>query len=253
LSVAVLAGCSPLTPTTDPVYLRIQDLEARLIRIERVMENESLIELATQLSQLQAETASLRGELETLRYESENAATRDRDLYVDLDTRLQNLERGQVRGGVPPTAQAPGPAPGLGTGPGPVAAAPAVGDQDAYNAAFALIQARRYEDATRAFTDFLVLYPGSLLRDNAQYWLAETYYVRRQFSTALPEFQAVLDDYPQSAKQPDALLKVGYCNHELGQLDAARAALREVQRLYPDTTAARLATQRLERISQENG
>jgi tol-pal system protein YbgF len=246
LSLAA-AGCSSLTPTTDPVYLRLQDIDARLIRIERVIENESLIELSTQLTQLQAETASLRGEIETLRYESENSAARDRDLYVDVDTRLQNLERGGARV-VPPTGaglQAPQA--------GAAAPPPAVGDQDAYNAAFELIQARRYEEATRAFTDFLVGYPESALRDNAQYWLAETYYVRRQFAVALPEFQTVLDAYPQSAKLADALLKVGYCNHELGQIDAARAALREVQRLYPDTTAARLATQRLERINQETG
>lgn len=245
LPLAALAGCSSLTPTTDPVYLRLQDIDARLIRIERVVENESLIELATQISQLQTETASLRGEIETLRYESENSAVRDRDLYIDVDTRLQNLERGQTRAAPPASSDSQVPT---------QAAAPSsVGDQEAYNAAFALIQARRYEDATRAFTDFLVVYPASSLRDNAQYWLAETYYVRRQFAVALPEFQTVLDAYPQSAKLPDALLKVGYCNHELGQLDAARAALREVQRLYPDTTAARLATQRLERISQETG
>ena len=246
LSMVALAGCSSLTPTTDPVYLRLQDMDARLIRIERVVENESLIELATQLSQLQAETASLRGEIETLRYESENAAQRDRDLYIDVDNRLQNLERGQARAPAPPVGEAavPGPA---------VAAAPSVGDQEAYNAAFELIQGRRYEQATRAFTDFLANYPQSALRDNAQYWLAETYYVRRQFAEALPQFQKVLDEYPRSAKLPDALLKVGYCNHELGQRDAARAALREVQRLYPDTTAARLATRRLERIGQETG
>ena len=247
LSMVAFAGCSSLTPTTDPVYLRLQDMDARLIRIERVVENESLIELATQLSQLQAETAGLRGEIETLRYESQNAAQRDRDLYIDVDNRLQNLERGQARAPTPPIGDAPAP------GPAAAAAAPAAGDQEAYNAAFELIQARRYEEATRAFTDFLAVYPRSVLRDNAQYWLAETYYVRRQFAAALPQFQKVLDEYPQSAKLPDALLKVGYCNHELGQRDAARAALREVQRLYPDTTAARLATQRLERIGQETG
>jgi tol-pal system protein YbgF len=241
--MAVLAGCSSLTPATDPVYLRLTDIEARLIRIERVVENESLIELATELSQLQAETQSLRGEIETLRFESENAATRQRDLYIDVDTRLQNLEQTQPRAAVSPGAQT-----------GALAAAPGSGgDQEAYNAAFELIQARRYDDAASAFTSFLTTYPGSALRDNAQYWLAETYYVRRQFAEALPEFQRVLDDYPQSAKLPDALLKVGYCNPELQRFDAARQALQQVQRLYPDTTAARLATQRLERIGQETG
>jgi tol-pal system protein YbgF len=245
LSLTFLAGCSSLTPTTDPVYLRLQDIDARLIRIERVISNESLIELATQVSQLQTETASLRGEIETLRYESENAATRDRDLYIDLDTRLQNLEQTRAVVAPAPTAGAAAPTAG---------AVPATrSDQEAYDAAFGLIQARRYDEAASAFTSFLSSYPDSSLRDNGQYWLAETYYVRRQFADALPHFQKVLDEYPQSAKLPDALLKVGYCNHELGQLDAARAALREVQRLYPDSTAARLAAQRLERIGQETG
>jgi len=256
LSLGVLAGCSSLTATSDPVYLRLTDVEARLQRIERVVENESLIEIASQLSALQAEAQSLRGEIETLRFESESAAARQRDLYVDVDERLQSLEQATARGGFSA-------APGGGQGQGAFGGAPAgagagsgqssVNDQQAYNTAFELIQARRYEDAANAFMSFLTTYPMSGLRDNAQYWLAETYYVRRQFAEALPEFQKVLDEYPQSAKLPDALLKVGYCNHELQRFDAARQALQQVQRMYPDTTAARLASQRLERIGRETG
>jgi TolA-binding protein len=60
----------------------------------------------------------------------------------------------------------------------------------------------------------------------------------------------VIDGFPQSAKLADALLKVGYCNDELKNTDAARTALQQVMRRFPDTTAARLATQRLERLSQ---
>jgi TolA-binding protein len=77
--------------------------------------------------------------------------------------------------------------------------------------------------------------------------------VQRQFPDALAQFQRVLDMYPQSAKLPDALLKIGYCNYELKQWDAARSALEQVSRQFPDTTAARLAVQRLERLAQETG
>jgi len=52
---------------------------------------------------------------------------------------------------------------------------------------------------------------------------------------------------------PDALLKIGYCNYELDRFDEARQALEQVTRLYPDTTASRLAAQRLDRIAQETG
>jgi tol-pal system protein YbgF len=93
-------------------------------------------------------------------------------------------------------------------------------------------------------------FPQSPLADNAQYWLAETQYVRGQYQTALAEFQKVLEKYPQSAKTPDALLKVGYCQSELKNPEGARTALQQVMRQYPDTTAARLAAQRLERLSQ---
>ena len=245
LLAAVAAGCSTLTPVDDPVYLRMTDIEARLIRIERLFDNESLISLASQVDQLRSDTQSLRGEIETLRFETGNAAERQRDLYLDVDQRLQSIEQAQAAGA---------PAVGLSnqfvTG---NQAQPAGNVQESYDAAFALIQARRYQEAANAFASFMTTFPGNRVADNAQYWYAETQYVQQEFTAALAEFQKVIDDYPQSAKIPDALLKVGYCNFELQRFDAARAALQQVARLYPDTTAARLAEQRLQRIAQEVG
>jgi tol-pal system protein YbgF len=259
--IAVAAvGCTSLTPSEDPVNLKLTDLEARVLRIERVVENQSLIQLASELEQLRAETMKLRGDIETLRFETENSDGRQRDLYVDVDRRLQTLEQAQQRiGFAPPPATAPQSG---GSGQASSSQAPAVAaapprpvgtDQQNYQAAFDLIQARKYQEAGTAFTKFLSDFPTSPLADNAQYWLAETRYVQRQFQSALPEFQKVVDNYPQSAKLPDALLKVGYCQIELGNREAARTALQQVMRQYPDTTAARLASQRLDRLSQEGG
>jgi tol-pal system protein YbgF len=255
IAAVAVVGCSSLTPAEDPVYLKLTDLEARLIRIERVFENESLIQLSTDLERLRSETSALRGEIETLRFETEGSATRQRELYVDVDNRLQALEQSRAAsfGAVPPPVQG-----GFGASPSPspsqAAAAPPPRptgtDQQNYQAAFEMIQARRYPEAGTAFREFLTAFPSSPLRDNAQYWLAETYYVQRQFQAALPEFQKVIDDYPQSAKVADALLKVGYCQDELNNDSAARTALQQVMRQFPDTTAARLASQRLERVSQ---
>jgi tol-pal system protein YbgF len=129
-----------------------------------------------------------------------------------------------------------------------VAARPTGSDQQNYQAAFDLIQARKYDEANSAFTSFLTQFPTSPLADNAQYWLAETHYVRGQYQNALPEFRKVIESYPQSAKLPDALLKVGFCQAELGDRSAARTSLQEVMRQFPDTTAARLASQRLDRL-----
>lgn len=253
-SILAVTGCSTLTPVDDPMYLRMTDIEARLIRIERLFDNESLISLATQLDQLRADTQSLRGEVETLRFETENSAERQRNLYVDVDERLRSIEQSQTRASAPPAFNSGNNAGGAPAGDSGGGGQPSFGsDQEAYDAAFAMIQARRYEEAASAFTSFLTQRAGSPLSDNAQYWLAETHYVRRQFAAALPEFQKVVNDYPQSAKLPDALLKVGYCNFELQRWDAARTALQQVTRQFSGTTAARLAQQRLDRIAQEAG
>jgi TolA-binding protein len=61
----------------------------------------------------------------------------------------------------------------------------------------------------------------------------------------------VVDRFPQSRKVPDSLLKIGFCNYELKRYDAARKALRTVVATYPETTAARLASERLERMTAE--
>ena len=262
IALIVLTVCSALTspPASaarreeeEALALKVTDLEARLIRIEKILENQSLIQLANELDQLRNETKAMRGELDTLRYESQNGATRQRELYVDVDKRLQSLEQAQ-RGALAPPTQPQGGFAGAAPNqpPAPAPARPAGTDQQNYQAAFDLMQARKYEEAGKAFTEFLAGFPQSPLADNAQYWLAETIYVRGQYQGALAQFQKVIDAYPQSAKLPDALLKVGYCQAELGNRDAARLALQQVTRKYPDTTAARLATQRLERL-QEGG
>jgi tol-pal system protein YbgF len=129
-----------------------------------------------------------------------------------------------------------------------VAARPVGSDQQNYDAAFALLQARKYDEAAPAFEAFLSQFPTSPRADNAVYWLAETHYVRGRYNDALPVFRRVIEQYPQSDKVPDALLKVGYCQDELGDRAAARQSLQEVMRQFPDTTAARLASQRLDRL-----
>jgi len=75
--------------------------------------------------------------------------------------------------------------------------------------------------------------------------------VTRQFGDALVEFEKVVAEFPRSQKIPDALLKIGFCNYELGQWTNARTALSRVTSEYTDKTAARLAEQRLAQMERE--
>ncbi len=254
LTACLSAGaCVTIPPEEDPVYLKLTDLEARLVRIERVVDNQSLIQLANQVEQLQSETQALRGEIETLRFESENAGNRQRDLYLDVDRRLGELETASQAAPAVPTAATGDSVLGAGGVPSGQVPVPGGNDRANYQAAFEMLKEGRYGESAQAFQQFLVAFASSPLADNAQYWLAETYYVQRNFKTALPAFEKVLETYPESRKIPDALLKIGYCNYELEQWDQARTALQQVAADYPETTAARLANQRLERMAQETG
>ncbi len=117
-----------------------------------------------------------------------------------------------------------------------------------YQRAFRLLKQSRYDQAIKAFNEFLAAHPDSDYADNAQYWLGEAFYVTRQFEQALGEYNKLVAGYPDSQKLTHALLKIGYSRHELGQTEAAVALLEELQQKYPDTTAARLAASRLQKI-----
>lgn len=245
VTAALLAGgCTMMNPPReDPVQLRLAELERRIEAIERILANGSLVELTMQMDELQRRTAELQGRAETLAYQAEGSDERQRDLYMDLDERIQELERGMQRG---PGSAAATAAPGAGDLP-----VPGGTDRENYQAAFELLKEQRYEPAAAAFRQFLVTFPDSQLADNAQYWLAESYYVTDKFEDALGQFRAVIDRYPRSRKLPDALLKMGYCNYELKRWNEARSALTRVTTDFSDSTAARLAEQRLKRMSDE--
>ncbi|MGH8497089.1 MAG: tol-pal system protein YbgF [Gammaproteobacteria bacterium] len=241
-AATVLAGCA-MGPEVDPMEIRLRDVESRMARIERVLDNQSLLDLSEQVQQQEEDQRRMRGELEELQHALETSGERQRELYLDVDQRLQDLEAGGTTaagrsGGSLEDSSSGLPLPG--------------GSELAnYQAALELLKEGRYEDARSGFQQFLSVYPQSDRADNAQYWFAETYYVTRQFAEALPEFQQVVEQFPRSQKVPDALLKIGFCSYELGRWDEARAALSQVTSEYTDKTAARLAEQRLAQMERE--
>jgi len=233
----VLGGCASTPPEQDPVFLRLNDIDSRLTKVERILGNQSLVELAQQLEALQADVRGIRGELDQLQHSNEGSRLQQRDLYADIDKRVQALE---------------GTASVAGAG---VAAATTTGaagtEQVYYKTAFDLLKSGQYDKAISAFKQFLAAFPDSALADNAQYWLGEAYYVTKDFDSALKSFRTVVDRWPSSRKLADALLKIGFCNYELKRWAPAREALQKVTRNHADAPAAKLAAERLDRMDKE--
>ena len=215
----------------------------------------------------------------------ERLQQKQRELYSDIDRRLQRLEGAAAGGGLnadglnaapleaapAPAVARPAPAPAIrgeteSEAPAadpqaaPLAAAPGraesqrppadpVRAQARYQRAFQLLKETQYEQALAAFKQFLTDYPDSAYSDNAQYWLAETNYVMQDYAAAIAEYQSLLGAYPDSQKVSHALLKIGYSQAALGQGAVARQTLEKVMALYPGTTVARLADEKLKKTA----
>lgn len=258
LASLTLGACSTVPPEEDPVQIKMNDIDNRLTRIERVMANQSLIQMANDLEAVRADVKSMRNEVDQLNNTVQAARKQQRDLYTDLDERMKVLE---VRGGITSTPITPGDSASAAapTSMAPAAPAPAPEgmsvadgtDKGDYQAAFSQLKSSQYDRSISGFRKFLVTYPQSPLAENAQYWLGEAYYVTKYYPDALQAFHAVSEKYPQSRKLADALLKTGYCYYELKQWGKAREILSQVAEQYPDASAGRLAKQRLDKMSSE--
>jgi tol-pal system protein YbgF len=268
------AGCASAPAADDPVQVKLNDIDARVTRIERIISNQSLVELAQHLDQVQADVRQLRGRVEELEYNTESMHKQQRDLYGDLDKRLAAIGGGSAGGAAagalngssgssstpqsgagaagsagPPSAAAGAGAAGAGSAASDSGGAGSSEEQRVYGQSFDALKAGSYSIAITGFKDFLTSYPASPLAENAQYWLGEAYYVTRDFDSASGAFKSVLSKWPDSRKAPDALLKLGYTQIAQNRASEGRATLSQVVQKYPGTDAAKLAADRLQRAS----
>jgi tol-pal system protein YbgF len=236
----------------EGLYTRYDEIAARLAKLEGQVTSSSqpVLDLANQLQVLREELRNLRGQLEVVSNGIEANAKRQRDMYVDLDTRLRRFEQGTPPAAAP-GASAPGaaaPATGaVSAGPAPAATATAApaGETQAYEAAQNQRRVGNYPAAIAAFQTFLTQYPKSSLAHRAQYWIGDSYYNLREFKNAIASQQKVLSSYADSASAPDAMLNMASSYVELGDTAAARKTMDTLVTRYPTSEAAEKAKRRL--------
>jgi len=109
----------------------------------------------------------------------------------------------------------------------------------AYEAALALVKARKYPEALDALAGFLIKWPDHPNADNAMYWRGECYFAQGDFDRAAEQFEGTVARFPLGNKAPDALLKLGISAGRLGQADRAKTAFDRLDREFPRSEAAR--------------
>ncbi len=246
LAVAVLAlgfcqGAAALFED-DEARRRVEDLRKQVEqtsraldeRLARLEDRRGLVDLASQIEALREELARLRGQIEVLANRAETADKRQKDLYVDIDTRLRKLEQAKEQAGTdkPPAADA-----------GRVSAP----ETRAYEAALNQFKLGNYALAISAFQGFLVTYPDSKLAPSAQYWIGNAHFAQRDYKQAIAAQQKVLSAWPDDGKAPDAMLNIASSQEALGDRRGAQKTLAGLVARYPASQAAASAKQRLKR------
>ncbi|RLA43638.1 MAG: tol-pal system protein YbgF [Gammaproteobacteria bacterium] len=255
------------------VQAQLKTLSDDMSRLGRLVDNRAMLDMIQQVEEISEEVGLLRGNIEIQGNDINEIKKRQRELYLDIDRRLRDIESGataaapkgqisvpKVDSTVSSTSsqQTPSVAPATSqpstTQPSTPAPTPSVTQSEekaAYQAAFDTLKEGRYKKAKTELSAFLKKFPNSSYAGNAQYWLGEAQYVTRNFEQGIIEFEKVINKYPTSNKLPDAMLKLGYTFYELKQFPQSKAILQDLRDRFPQATAARLATKRLDRIRKE--
>jgi tol-pal system protein YbgF len=208
-----------------------------------------------QLNQLQQTVTMLTGQLEQLQYKNQQLQQQMEKMQADYDFRIDQLEKGGRGGGGPrPAAPTPGPAaappPQQALAPPAGGAAGAASDQ-VYHDAMKLMQDGDYAGAEKGFRTFVQRNPQHVLAGNAQYWLGETYYARRDYQNAMTAFAEGYKVYKASPKGPDNLLKLGITLAVMSRKPDACAVFARFNQDYPKATD--LQKRRVDQERQRDG
>lgn len=255
-------------------------------RAQSVTPGPTAFDLETRMSQLEDQMRSLTGQVEELTNRLDQLKQQLDRQQSDTDLRFSQLQGGAAPPNAPSAAPnaapnaasaglppQPKPAQGagadlsqpasrsgtLGTLASPGAAAPtqtaAAGagvlpsgsPQDQYNYAFGLLTQANYPAAEQAMRAFVQRFPKDPLASNAQYWLGETFYVRRNYSDAATAFAQGYEKYPKGAKAADDLLSLGMSLTALNQKADACKAFARLEHDFPAPAQAikeRLVTEK---------
>jgi tol-pal system protein YbgF len=236
---------------------------------------------------MRQEVEKVRGEMEELRYRVDRVA-KTRTTPVASPAQVQSLEERVValerQSAVPRETSIPHPAPAIpppstampppstSMEPPQVAAVPAPAPtpppvlslpiedeillakepsevQEDYRGAWQALNGQQYDKAIQQFRTFQRKNPASELADDAQYWIGESYFTRRDYNRAILEYNDVLK-YRKGDKVPAALLRQSQAFVEIGDKTDARLILQKLINDHPNSQQAKDARERLQNLGR---
>jgi len=240
------AGKQQFENNKQQAEINVQQAEINKQQAEiNKQQTHSMLDLHTQIEVKNTELRRLRGQIEELVHNLQDAEKRQKDFYIDLDARIRHFET--IEAAAPPPAP---PAPPV----APVAQAEKIPDgkaddpameNRAYEAAYGFFKAGNHQEAIKAYQEFLKKFPESVHVPNAHYGTASAYFALKDYKNALDSYQLLVSKYSFSPKVPDAMLNMADCQRELKAVVTAKKTLTQIITKYPGSEAADKARKRL--------
>ncbi|QBG35093.1 tol-pal system protein YbgF [Litorilituus sediminis] len=225
--------------------LSSSSLSEQLTTLERKLDarNRAQVKIQRQLDQLQTEMNELRGVTELHTHQLSQVLERQRELYQELDRRVTEALK--------PANQVPSSlaANNASLSTPSTSYSNNLTENEAYDRALNLVlKDKRYEQAIPEFRAFNKSFPQSTYAPNAHYWLGQLLFNKGELVEAEQEFRTVVERFSDSAKRPDAMLKLAMVAQKQNNNNKAINLYRELIKAYPDSTSAKLAKPRLDAL-----
>jgi tol-pal system protein YbgF len=213
--------------------------------------------LLSKVNDLQKEIQRLRGNLEVQEHELTKLKEQQQAYYNDLDQRINLLSSGNgkttstlsLNSAETQTTMEKTIIPVTQSGTQEVSSTQQEDEKSCYNAAYSLIEQKKFTEANTAMKGFIKQYPNGKYAANAHYWRGELLLAQHQDQAAIEEFNTVINDFSSSTKVSAAMLKLGFAYANLGDTEKAKATFTNIEQMFPETTIAQLAHARLESLN----
>ena len=117
-----------------------------------------------------------------------------------------------------------------------------------YNNALRDYNGDKNDLATTEFSDYIKFYPNTDLAGNCYFYLGEIQFRQGNYQQALQNYDQVLQNFPTGTKSASAQLRKGFSLIELGKQEDGVVELRHVIQRYPKSNEALQARERLRKL-----
>jgi tol-pal system protein YbgF len=254
LVVALAAPAFAANRELERLQVQVAGLQTQIAELQRLGE-ENLKEVRRLNELLAEQNAAFRKSLQDQRIQDESVSTTLKEVAEKLAELNERAQAARAQAPAPvqdPNLSPTSPPGGVPVGnPGATTTAPAVpsgpapAPRELYSQAYADYARGNYDLAIQGFSEYIKQFPSTDFTDNAQYWVGESLYGKKQFAEAIEAWNTLFRDYPSSDKLPDARVKKGMALERLGRRSQALVEYRYVIDRFPNSPAARIARERL--------